>query len=167
MEDGNRFLPEFMERHNRRFAHEPYGSQDMHRKIRDEEDLDRVFTLHDQRKLSKNLTLSYKKVIYMVKPSVDTNKLRGHHCDIFEWEDGFVELWCEGRRLPHSIFTKERHVQQAEIVSNQRLGVVLEKIREQQEIRDRARLESPKTTLREKRLLREAIARAAEVPAER
>ncbi|WP_407674601.1 ISNCY family transposase [Paraliomyxa miuraensis] len=166
MEDANRFLPEFMERHNRRFGREPHSPQDLHRELRDEDDLDRIFTLHDRRKLSRNLTLNYKKVIYMVKPGADNNKLRGHHCNIFEWEDGFVELWYEGRRLPHSIFTKEGHVQQAEIVDNKRLGVVLEKIREQQEIRDQERLASPKKTLREKRMLREAIARAAEVPAE-
>lgn len=82
----------------------------------------------------------------------------------FEWEDGFVELWCDGRRLPYSIFTKEGHVKQAEIVDNKRLAVVLEQIRDRQELRDQERLASPKLTLREKRLLRETAARAAEVP---
>ncbi|MCH9681771.1 MAG: hypothetical protein K0V04_10085 [Deltaproteobacteria bacterium] len=85
-------------------------------------------------------------------------------CSVFEFEDGVVELWHEGNRLPYSIFTKDGHIRQAEIVTNKRLAVVLEQIRDKQEIRDQQRLASPKMTLREKRLLREAATRAATPP---
>lgn len=108
-----------------------------------------------------------KRATYMVKPSVEDNKLRGKTCTTFKWEDGLVELWCEGRRLPYSIFTKDGHVQQAAIVDNKRIAMVLEQVREKQELRDQERLASPKLTLRGKRLLREAAAKATEVPPKR
>ena len=165
MEDANWYLPEFTADYNGRFAREPHSPQGVHQPPRDEsEKLDRLFILHDKRKLSKNLTLNYKNSPYMVSCSSVNNRLRGMECEVLENENGEVELWCEGRRLPYSIFMKNAHVQQAEIVGNKRLAVVLEHIREKQEIRDQERLASPKMALREKRLLREAIAQAAEVP---
>ena len=112
----------------------------------------------------KNLTMNYKKAIYMVTPSAENNELRGKKCTIHEWEDGLVELWHGGRRLPYSVFNREGHVQQAEVVGNKRLAVVLEQIRDKQVVRDQQRLASPKVTLREKRLLRQAAARATEMP---
>lgn len=149
MEDANWFLPEFMADYNGRFAREPHSPQDVHRPLREEEDLDRIFVLHDERKLSKNLAMNYKKVTYLVKPSVQNNRLHGKTCKVLESEDGLVELWFEGRRLPYSIFTKEGHATQAAIVDNKGLVVVLEQIREKQELRDQERLASPKLTLRE------------------
>lgn len=97
----------------------------------------------------------------MVTPSTENNTLCGRMCSILEFEDGVVELWHEGRRLPYSTFTKDGHVRQAEVVTNKRLAVVLEQIRDKQELRDQQRFASPKMTLKEKRLLREAATRAA------
>jgi hypothetical protein len=51
-------------------------------------------------------------------------------------------------------------VTQADIVSNKRLGAVLAKIQANQRERDQQRLSSPKITLREKRQIRAARARA-------
>ncbi len=49
---------------------------------------------------------------------------------------------------------------QGDIVSNKRLGAVLSKIQADQRERDEERLDSPKVTLREKRQIRTARARA-------
>ena len=44
---------------------------------------------------------------------------------VFQWDDGRVELRCEGRLLPASLFDKNRCVDQGAIVENKRLGAVL------------------------------------------
>ena len=62
--------------------------------------------------------------------------------------------------LPFRAFEELRRVSQGDIVSNKRLGAVLSKIRADQRERDEERLASPKVTLREKRQIRKARARA-------
>ena len=70
-----------------------------------------------------------------------------------------------GRRSRHSHPFKSAlfgtsPVTQADIVSNKRLGAVLAKIQSDQRLRDEERLTSPKVTLREKRRIQAARARA-------
>ena len=55
---------------------------------------------------------------------------------------------------------ESRRVTQGDIVANKRLGAVLSKIQADQRERDEERLASPKVTLREKRQIRVARARA-------
>jgi hypothetical protein len=66
------------------------------------------------------------------------------------WDDGRVEIRCEGRLLPASPFDKNRCVDQGAIVENKRLGAVLSVIQASRLRRDQARLRSKKVTLREK-----------------
>jgi hypothetical protein len=57
---------------NHRFAREPRSPHDAHRPVRADEDLDVIFTWPEERKLSKNLTLHYKRVTYLVEPGPAT-----------------------------------------------------------------------------------------------
>jgi hypothetical protein len=130
---------------------------DAHRPVRDEEDLDRIFTWQEERKLSKNLTLHYKRVIYLVEPGPETLALAGHRCRIHEHEDGRIEVRHEGQLLPCSVFVDpEPRVRQADIVTNKRLGAVLTRIQKDQQERDRQRLASRSLTLRQKARIRAA-----------
>lgn len=52
--------------------------------------------------------------------------------------------------LPFTVYDKNAYVDQAEMVSNKRLGAALKFCEEKQRIRDAQRLGSPKTRLREK-----------------
>jgi hypothetical protein len=74
-----------------------------------------------------------------------------------------VELHCEGRQLPYSLFDKNPVVSQGAIVENKRLGAVLTVIQRAQNERDRVRLKLHGLTRREKdRILEERRAAGLE-----
>jgi hypothetical protein len=98
--------------------------------------------------------------VYLIDPNPETLRLRGRMCRVYADARGRVEVRREGRSLPFRAFRKLWRVTQADIVSNKRLGAVLAKIQADQQERDRQRLSSRTVTLREKRQIRAARARA-------
>ena len=159
---ANGYLPTFQADYNRRFGREPLNRHDAHRVLRDDEDLDLIFTWQAERKLSRNLTFQYKRVIYLVEPTPETRPLAGARCRIHEHEDGRVEVRHAGHSLPCRVFfDKDPRVQPAAIVANKRLGAVLSQIRSDQQARDHQRLANRNVTLRQKHRIRAAIANAA------
>ena len=156
-EAGNAYLPEFWDDYNARFGREPRSAHDAHRPVRDDEDLERIFTWQEERKLSKNLTLHYKRETYLVEPGPETLLLAGERCQVHEHEDGRIELRHKGQLLPCRVFVDPAaRVRQADIVANKRLGAVLAQIQQDQQERDRQRLASRSLTLRQKARIRAA-----------
>jgi hypothetical protein len=163
MEDGNAFLPEFMRYYNDRFARPPRNPHDAHRPLRGDEDLDHVFSSQEERTLSLNLTVHYKRKTYLVERTKENALLARKRVVVHEWEDGRVELHCEGRQLPYSLFDKNPVVSQGAIVENKRLGAVLTVIQSAQTERDRVRLAMHGLTKRAKdRILEERRAAGLE-----
>ena len=160
-EAGNAYLPEFRADYNERFGREPASGHDAHRPVRGDENLDRIFTWQEERKLSRNLTLHYKRVIYLAPPGPETLQLAGERCHVHESEDGRIEVRHGGTILPcRAFFDKNPHVEQGAIVAHKRLGAVLTKIQADQRERDHRRLASPSLTLRQKDRIRAAQTRA-------
>ena len=163
MEAGNAFVPEFVEDYNQRFGRSPKNAHDAHRPLRGDEDLSRVFTWQEERTMTRNLVVHFKRVSYLVEPGPDTLPFAGKRVRVYEWEDGRVEIRCEDRLLPFSPFDKGRCVNQGAIVENKRLSAVLSVIHASQLERDRARLASKKLTLREKERTKGALVKAGAV----
>jgi transposase len=160
-EAGNAYLPLFRAEYNQRFGREPVSRHDAHRPLRDDEDLDLIFTWQEDRKLSRNLTINYKRVMYLVEPDPETQALAGQRCRIHEHEDGHVEVRHANKRLPCSVFfDKNPRVAQGAIVANKRLGAVLSKILRDQQERDRQRLARRSLTNLQKSRIRNAAVRA-------
>ena len=146
---------------NERFAREPQSNDDAHRPVREDEDLARLFTWQEERKLSKNLTLNYKRVVYLVEPGPETLPLAGRRCRIYEHEDGRIEVRHGEQSLRYEVlFDHQPHVAQSAIVSNKRLDAVLAKISSDQQERDRTRLANRNVTLRQKQRIRASRTRA-------
>jgi hypothetical protein len=165
MEAGNTYLPEFMEDYNRRFARPPRNPHDAHRPLRGDEDLYRIFTWQEERTLSQNLTVHYKRVTYLIERSTENLALARKRVVVHEWEDGSVELHCQGRKLAYSVFDNDQLVGQGAIVENKRLGAVLSLIQVSQADRDRERLAKKGPTLREKaRIVAKRAAAGFSVP---
>ncbi len=100
--------------------------------------------------MSRNLTVHFKRVTYLIEPGPETLPLGGKRVLVREWEDGRIEIRCAGRALPFSIFDQHPHVAHGAIVENKRLGAVLAVIQAAQNERDRTRLASKSLTLRQK-----------------
>lgn len=160
-EAGNVYLPEFVRGYNERFSREPQSAHDAHRPVRDDEELEQIFTWQEDRKLSKDLTVHYKSVIYIVEASPETIPLAGKLCRIYEPEQGPIAIRYRGTLLPSRVFhDKNPHVRQGAIVENKRLAAVLTTIRDDQRARDNRRLASHRLSLRDKERIREAQRRA-------
>jgi hypothetical protein len=67
---------------------------------------------------------------------------------------------CDGADLPYCAFDKVRHVKQADIVSNKRLGAVLRFVQERQREQTVERSKSAPTRRRQRRLTREHFRKA-------
>ena len=122
--------------HSERFAVEPRSEHDVHRPLRPGEDLNQILSWQEERKLSKNLMLRYKKTLLLVEPSPDTQRLAGRRAQIYEWEDGHLDVVMDGRSLPFRVFDTRGHVSQAAVLENKRLGAALAHVQELQQARD-------------------------------
>src|SRR6202049_2163253 len=67
--EGNALLPAFMADYNARFAKLPANTKDLHRPLREDDDLEDAFAWKEERTLSRALTLQYDKVIFILEPS--------------------------------------------------------------------------------------------------
>jgi len=152
MDDANAFAPSYLVDYDRRFGKAPSSDVDMHRPLRDTDDLDYTFCWREQRKLSKNLVVHYKRVMYLVEPTHENKGFAQNKIDILEWVDGSVELWCDGVKLDHSIYDKTPSINEAAIVENKRLGAVLSFCQELQKKKEEELVNSGKLTKREKSL---------------
>ena len=159
-EAANAYASEFMADYNDRFGKDPLSHHDAHRPVRDDEDLPLIFTCQEDRKISKELTLHFRRGVYLIEPGPETLELRGQRCRVHEYADGHIELRHGGKSLPFRAFEEHRRVTQGDIVSNKRLGAVLAKIQTDQRQRDEKLLGSRSVPLRQKQRTQAARAQA-------
>jgi len=105
---------------------------------------------------SRNLTVHFKRVTYLIDPGPETLPRGGKRVQVREWADGRVEIQWAGRTLPFSVFDQNPHVAAGAIVENKRLGAMLAVIQAAQDGRDQVRLASKKLTIRQKDRIRAA-----------
>ncbi len=134
MEEGNAFLPRFMERFNAQFAKVPAKPDDLHRALNIEPDrLSEVFCLRDQRHVTKNLMLKYDRKRIKLEINDLSRGLVGQYVDVYEYGCGRIQVRAKGVALPYTILNPERRITHAAITENKRLSAVLEHIKAEQE----------------------------------
>lgn len=153
MDDANAFMLEFIEDYNRRFAKAPHCPRDAHRPLLSWENLADICQWREERKVSKQLTLNYKRVMYLIEPNEITKKASGKRVQVYEDEAGNVELRDGLVVLPATAFDREARVSNGAIVENKLLGAALRQIQIEQQRRDAERLAKGGLTKRDKRLL--------------
>ena len=68
--------------------------------------------------MSANLTLHYKRVLYLLDPSEQAHQAGGKHVQVREHQDGTVRIFFDGVQLTARPFPKDNRVRQADIVSH-------------------------------------------------
>jgi hypothetical protein len=96
------------------------------------ETLDDAFTWREERTLSQALTLQYDKVMFILDPTEEAQDAIGKRVEVLDYPDGRLAIRYKGADLPYRTFDKIRHVKQAAVVENKRLGPLLEIIHQQQ-----------------------------------
>ena len=136
---ANAFLPGFIAQYNARFEKPPHSDENAHRPVSDAHPLEDVFAWKEERTLTKNLTVQYDKVLFLLEPNALTRSLARQRVTIVDYPDGRIAIRHKGRDLPYRTFDKLQKVDQAAIVENKRLGEVLAYIAARQEQRTEGR----------------------------
>jgi Helix-turn-helix domain len=148
------YLPEFMDDYNARFAKPPRLAYDAHRPLRPDEDLDQIFTWQETRRVSRQLTVHYKRDLYVIEDTPENRAVRGADALVSEDATSQVIIRVQGRVLASRRFEKDQaDLAPGTIVEHKHLDGVFEWIAAQQRDRDAARLAGTTLTRREKRLL--------------
>ena len=101
IEAGNAYLPTFMADYNRRFGVAPRNPADAHRAVlHDARELDLILCEQHERKLTKNLSISFEGDTYQVTGHGRGYRLRGAAVTVCKGWDGAVTVLREGRELP-------------------------------------------------------------------
>ncbi len=119
MAKANGYLPKFIKDYNRRFGVIPRCAELAHRPLQ-REDLDRVLTLCEGRTLSKNLTLSYNKVIYQIQTKRAAYTMRSAQVEVRETSTGEITIEYKGRALEYTVY-REQEQHQAQVVPSKLL----------------------------------------------
>lgn len=136
IEDANRYAPAFIEDYNKRFGKPPIVSGDSHRPLQAYENLVESLCFKQKRTVSKNLTIQYDRVQYLIEDTVDNRSLRRQKIMLHEYPDGSITLNYEGKNIIfRKLFDRVGPAIQGEIVENHRLAAVLDYIKNDQEIR--------------------------------
>src|SRR5213596_2735561 len=156
------FLPVFMADYNRRFATPARVAYDAHRPLLPSEDLTEIFTFQELRRITAQLTVNYKRGLYVLEDSVENRRLRRTTALVSEAADGTVTIRGNGRVLAYRLHPRD-HARLAPgvVVEHKHLDGVFAWIAAQQHDRDAARLANPKVTLRAKKRLRAAASSSA------
>jgi hypothetical protein len=118
------------------------------------EKLERVFTWQEERRVTQNLTLHYKRVMYLLEPSDFARSAAGKNVVVRETNEGEVVIEHKGVALPARKFIKDARVSQAAIADNKLLGPILAEIQKRQQERDAQTLATKRLTLRDEDLMR-------------
>jgi hypothetical protein len=152
------FLPVFMADYNARFARPPHVAYDAHRPLRPEDALEEVFTLQESRRITRQLTVHYKRDLYVLEDSVPNRRLRGTTAVVSEHADGTVTIRANGTIIPARLFPKDHaRLDPGVVVEAKHLDGAFAWIAAHQQQRDAARLANPKLTGREKRRVRAGV----------
>ena len=106
IEEGNKYLPEFLEKMNKKFGKEPEEKGDAHRGLRRSDNLERIFARKENRVLSKDLTIQYQGVLYMIE-TVTPNRMRHAKVDVIAREGRPIEIEYQGRKLKYQKWSEK------------------------------------------------------------
>jgi transposase InsO family protein len=115
IEDANRYLAEFMEDYNSRFAVEASNPEDAHRILnKDTASLKMILSVQNTRKLTKNLEFSFNCRTYQIKTKTTGYRLRDKAVKICEQTDGTVVVLCDNEALEYEVFMPFKQIRMAD-----------------------------------------------------
>jgi hypothetical protein len=121
MEEANEYIAECIPAFNEKFAVEAMSPSDAHRPVLAQEKLERILRVKESRVLTKNLELSYKRVIYQIQSKRPRYTLRYQRVWVYENARGEVEIEYKGRRMDYRIHRKQPR--QAEVLDSKQAQV--------------------------------------------
>jgi hypothetical protein len=130
---ANAHLPVFMERFNGRFARPPARPGDLHRPLKITlSRLNDILCCREMRHVGQQLHLSWHRKLLILERNTLTETLAGKYLEVFDFNDGRVDLRWKGLSLPYRVYDKDHPVAHTSIVDNKRLTEVLDIVQRMQ-----------------------------------
>lgn len=108
IEDGNKYLPEFIKKYNEQFSVAARAKENLHEKV-EEDKIIRAFRYKEERKLSKNLELSYNNRILQIKTNKPAYFMIKAKVIVIEDLNGNIEIELHGKQLQYKeLLVKDR-----------------------------------------------------------
>lgn len=128
IKEANRFVQEeFMDQFNQQFAVAPQVPLNMHRVLRNNQNLSAILTIQETRVVSKNLSIQYEQMVYQIQTKRSAYTLRGKKIMVREDQMGTVTLWDRTEQLEYT--TLKRQPKQTVADSKRLTSVMNEKMR--------------------------------------
>ena len=124
MEQGNRYLAEFIADFNQRFSVPARSQHDAHRPLTRFENLAQILSWQESRTVSKNLTFQFKKVVYQIQTKRPSYALRNAQVTVCEDAAGQITILYKTKPLEFTIFHKQAHL--AEVVDSKEVDRALQ-----------------------------------------
>lgn len=125
IEEGNRYLPHFMEDFNNKFAVVAKCPGNVHRPLLTTDDLDNILCQHQTRVLSKQLTVSYQNKRYQIQTERPLYAMRHAKVTVREDLTGTITIAYKGKNLSYTI-VEERP--KATIADSKNLNRVIDRL---------------------------------------
>lgn len=109
LNSANAFLPKFMQDFNQKFTVSPRSEINAHRQtLPDEKTLDLIFSEQHQRKISKNLEVSFQNKLYQIKTNTQSYTMRGAGVTVCVDLNNCITLIYKGKTLPYTVREKDK-----------------------------------------------------------
>jgi len=132
LDEGNRFLPEFMKKFNQQFGKPAKSLEDAHRPVQhNTREIDLILSKQETRKVSNQLEISFENTIYQIKGKRHRLKQKEITvCDLFGKE---VVLVYEGKEIEYSLFNEHVPIAKLEdekTINNRVDNAILKQLKE-------------------------------------
>lgn len=114
IEEGNQYLPEFIEIFNRKFAVIPKSPANMHRALLPAHNPDDILCLKYTRILSKQLSLSYGNRIYQIQTPRPAYAMRYAPVTVHEDINGNIRIVYKGQSLAYAVVKEQPKTETAD-----------------------------------------------------
>lgn len=102
IEEGNKYLPNYIKTHNAQFSISAKDPKDAHRLLDPKEDLEKVFCYKATRKLTKNLELSFRGRVLQIQEEENCSyQLRKATVELLESLNGELTIYYQSRKLKY------------------------------------------------------------------
>ena len=108
VEQANRFLDEYRQKYNEKFAKAPASEKNLHRPLREGENLKYILGIVEERKLSKDLTFQYHNTYYQLNNADKLHYLKGKYIKIYVPDKGKPIVMYEGKKLLYRPYEEEQ-----------------------------------------------------------
>jgi transposase len=108
IEEGNKFLSQFLGKYNKRFAVHARCPEDAHRKIVPKEDLEGILCTKHERTISKNLEFQFENEIYQIRAEKPCKSLIKAKVTAIRRLDGTLSFECNGKPLAVQKYAEQK-----------------------------------------------------------